>query len=158
MSTPGERIRKAAEEAQRQKEQQTAQAQAEEAKRRQTVKELERRAGAMGQEFLNGAREMRQQSGKNVHLFLKPHDTDKMEAGFFLAVGRPKRGLRGIRAVPMQGGQWKVDIQSVAAGTKSTAYGTDEHLAQSRDEILEPPMTEAAQALGAEEEKPAAER
>ena len=155
MSTPGDRIRKAVEEARRRKEQQDAKAGEEEAKRERLRQDHTRRAGQMAHKFLTGAQEMRQQSGANVHLHLERHGPEKLDPGFLLTIGKLRRGIRATLA---QDGQWRVGANSATRGTSETRYHDDGHLEQARDELLESLMTEAAVALAAEEEEPAEDR
>jgi len=155
MSTPGDRIRKAAEEARRRKEQQDAKAREEEATREKLRQDLMRRADQMAHKFLAGAQEMRQQSGYSVHLHLERHEPQKLDPGFLLTIGKPKRGIRATLA---QDGQWRVGVNSATRGTRETRYHDDSHLEQARDELLELLMTEAAVAVAAEEEAPAEDR
>jgi len=176
MDTPADRVRKAAEEARRkrsqdevnraQKEVNRARQAAEEARPREERDEawkhdaqarvqksrhdMGQGATRVGGKFLARAQEIRDKSGWNIHLALRIEE-EYSDPQFFLAIGQPKRGRRGMRAIPTADGQWQVSTYKTV-GTSSAVYHSDEHLEQSCDGLLEPLMIEAGAALGAGDE------
>ncbi len=156
MDTPGDRIRKAGEQAQQMKQREIAATSEQEAKRQRELRERVRRAGEVAQRFLTVAREMRDQSGWNIYLSLEQHDPEKLDPGFYLTIGRQQRGIRGT--LPEGGRQWKVAAHGIASGTRSTVYNGDDDVREAAAQGIEPLMIEAAAALGAQEEEPGQDR
>lgn len=182
MDTPADRVRKAAEEARRKKAQhEVDRAQHEVDRARQTAEEarpqeerdearkhdtqarvqksrhdMGQRAERAGGKFLVRAQEIRDQSRWNIHVSLTI-EQEYSDPQFFLTIGQPKRGRRGMRAIPTADGQWQVSTYKTV-GTSSTVYHSDEHLEQFCDGLLEPLMIEAGAALGAGDEDAGEER
>ena len=156
MDTPGDRIRKAAEQAQQLKQRESAATSEQEANRQRELRERVRRAGEVAQRFLAVAREMRDQSGWNIYLSLEQHDPEQLYPGFYLTVGRQQRGIRVT--LPEGGRQWKVTAHGIASGTRSTVYNGDDEVREAAAQWIEPLMIEAGAALGAEEEEPGRNR
>lgn len=176
MDTPADRVRKAAEAARRRKSQgevdqaqeemdrarQAAEAARPQEERDETRKqdaqareqksrhEMGQRAQRAGGKFLARAQEIRDQSGWNIHLSLRIEE-EYSDPQFFLAVGQPKRGRRGMRAIPTADGQWQISIYRTI-GVSAAVYLSDEHLEKSCDGLLESLMIEAGAALGAGDE------
>lgn len=176
MDTPGGRVRQAAEEAQRKKgqdevdrarravEEARPQREKDEAREhdaqvrvRKSREDLGQRAKHTGGKFLTRAQEIRDQSGWNIHLFLRIEE-EYTDPQFFLRIGQPRRGQRGIRAIPTGDGQWQISIYRTTGTPSSTVYHSDDHLEQSCDGLLEPLMIEAGAALGAGDEEAGEER
>lgn len=155
MSTPEERIRKAVEEKQQEKSITDAKARREEAAREHSLKLLWQRAGTLGEKCKVRARRMADASERLVYVFLEMHKGEAMDPGFFLSIGRPTRGMRGIRLVP-KGDGWEVTIHD--GGTQSRTFQDDAHFEGKLDEILEPLVTAAALAVVNEQELPREER
>ena len=156
MDTPGDRIRKAAEQAQQLKQRESAATSEQEAKRLRELRERMLRAGEVAQRFLTVAQKMRDDSGWNIYLSLEQHDPDKLDPGFYLTVGRQQRGIRVT--LPEGGRQWKVAARGTASGTRSTVYSGHDEVLEAAAQWIEPLMIEAGAALGAEEEEPGRSR
>lgn len=155
MSTPEERIRKAVEQAQREKAEANAKAQQEEAARERTAELVSQRAGALAEKCVTRARELAVASGMVVHIVLEMHEQEKMDPGFLLRIGRPSKGMRGIRVVPKADG-WEATIHD--GGTQSRIFPDDAYFERSLDEILLPLVQAAAVAIAKQEEQPGEER
>jgi hypothetical protein len=146
-----DRARQATEEARPQKEQDEARKQDAQALVQKGRDDMGQRAQKAGRRFLVRAQEIRDQSGWNIHLVLTIEE-EYSDPQFFLTIGQPNRGRRGIRGIPTADGQWQVSTYKTI-GTGSTVYHSDEHLEQSCDGLLEPLMIEAGAALGAGDEE-----
>jgi len=107
---------------------------------------------ARGGKFLARAQEIRDQSGWKIHLFLRIEE-EYSDPQFFLRIGQPRRGQRGVRAIPTGDGQWQISVYKTIGTPSSTVYHSDDHLEQSCDGLLEPLMIEAGAALGAGDEE-----
>lgn len=151
-----DRAHQAAEEARPQKEQDETKKQDAQARVQKGRHDMGQRATRLGGKFLARAQEIRDQSGWNIQVSLRI-DEEYSDPQFFLAIGQPKRGRRGVRGIPTADGQWQVSNYKTI-GTSSAVYHTDEHLEQSCDELLEPLMIEAGAALGAGDEEAGEER
>ncbi|HEY3247664.1 MAG TPA: hypothetical protein VGK88_05170 [bacterium] len=153
MSTPEERIKKAVEAARQTKAAADAKAQAEQAAREATLKHLWQRAEAIGQKCRARARELADAGRVRVHILLeRRRDREDMEPAFLLTIGRPAKGMRGIRAIPQADGQWTIRVFD--GDTASHPIADDATFEHAMDEILEPLVTEAAVAVAKGEEPP----
>ena len=122
-----------ADEASRQSEQEKA----------RDIQERTRRVQQMAQRFLKHARDLREESGTAVHMFLHHEDL-----GFFLEIGKSTYGKRGVRATAGPKGQWQVAIQQLrTAAEQQLLVETDEQLQSQVDNLIRPLFKEAMEAL-----------
>ncbi len=155
MSTPSDRIRQAAEEAERKKQIQQTRAAEEESKQQKRVSDMAQRANQAGNEFLTRAREILNEAGRTVHLRLERHDVTKMSPGFLLSIGKARRGERFIRAQIEAPDRWSVSVYSTTTGQSTRHFPDDKSLLQKQNAILEPLLKEAVvAAVNGEEEAP----
>ncbi|MGH2405314.1 MAG: hypothetical protein ACRDGN_12775 [bacterium] len=153
MSTPEDRIRKAVEAARQLKADADAKVQAEQAAREAQLKQLWQRADALGQKARVRARELADAGRIRVHILLeRRRDPEDTEPAFLLNIGKPAKGKRGIRAVPLADGQWRVQVFS--DGTQTRPFPDDATFQKSIDDIIEPLVTDAAVAVAKGEEPP----
>ncbi|HEV8340392.1 MAG TPA: hypothetical protein VGR25_12175 [bacterium] len=152
-----DRARRATEEARPQKEKDEAREHDAQVRVRKSREDLGQRAKSTGVKFLAKAQEIRDQSGWNIHLSLRIEE-QYSDPQFFLRIGQPRRGQRGIRAIPTGDGQWQISMYRTIGSPSSAVYYDDDHLEQSRDALLEPLMIEAAAALGAGDEEAGEQR
>lgn len=154
MEDLGDELRQYAERLEREKAEREKQAAEREGLERSKEQAIARRVRTVGERYLVKAQGLRDKARRRIFLRL---DTAQTSDSFWLDVGKPRDGRRGMQA-RLAGDVWRVQIHRRLGGDGEKVYRDDAEFERASDELLRPLMKEAIEGLINENEEMSSER
>jgi len=153
MDDLGDELRKYAERLQQEKAESEKRAAERESQKRGSEEATARRVGSMADKYLNKARELSNKARLRIRLNLSPPQQD----AFWLKIGKPTHGSRGIRATLSETG-WRVKSEGSRGHIPDSHYRDDAACEAATEQLLGPLMKQAIEGLINENEEMSPDR